>query len=301
MTYTMPPVWSLTWPQVLGYKLLTSMQGHTLRPQDDPNNASYVWRADVDRALTLKLPVPDEVISSRQRNAHPITSKNILKNAKGRPFTWSFSALQDFEGCSARYARRRFYCDVVEEETEALRWGNRVHKAAEDFIKGLPVSDAEAFAPVKKYAELFKSLGAEAEVEVCLDENLNQVEWFSPKAWYRGKLDVVIRLQESLKYFDWKTGKVKDDPDQLEICCATLSVLRPEVQVFDGKYIWLREQTTTGMKEPLEKDHLDKIWEKTLSRVERMKKAWQVETFPARPSGLCRFCPAAAGCTYKRG
>ena len=308
MSFT-PPLWSLTLPQVLTHPLLVTMDGSKIRPLDDPSNATYMWRADVDRALMLKLPVSDEVILSRQRNAHPIKSPAILANAKGRPFTWSFSALQQFEQCPKAYAHKRFYCDVIEEETEALRDGNRVHAAAEQKIKGEPVKEPSQLPRLEPFLSLFlaqraKGATVEAEVEVCLTENMEPVSWFDKRAWYRGKLDVVITNGQKASYFDWKTSqKIKDDPDQLKICCASLSIIRPEIEVFNPKYVWLKHQQATGCGE-LTKDDVAKIWEDTLVRVNRMKKAWEVETFPARPSGLCKWktgqCPAFDKCKYRK-
>jgi hypothetical protein len=307
MTFV-PPVWSLTASQLEDHAELVSMTGARFSPKTDLNNALYMWRGDVDRAITLKLPVPPEVIASRQRNAHPITSPTILKNVKGRPFTWSFSSLADFEGCPKRYAHKRFYCDVVEEETEALRDGNRVHAAAEQALKGEPVKEPGQLPRLEPFLGLFLHLreqGAvvEAEVEVCLTENMQPVSWFAKDAWYRGKLDVVITQPHQTTYADWKAGKVKDDPDQLKICCAALSIVRPEIELFNPKFLWLKERRATGCA-PLTKDDVRRVWEQTLARVTRMKKSWEVETFPARPSGLCRWstgqCPAFDKCAYRK-
>jgi hypothetical protein len=300
-----PPLWSLTSSQVQDYKVLNSMNGAILHPQDDLQNVLYVWRADVDRALTLKLPVPDEVIASRQRQDHKITSPAILKNAKGRPFTWSYSALNDFESCPLKDAHKRFYCDVVEQDSEALRWGNRVHTAAEKALKGEEHGDPEAFLPVAPYVSAFKAAPGETfpEFEICLSENLEVVEWYSPQAWYRGKLDVLNIFGAAARIYDYKTGKPKNDPDQLKIFAVTLAQLRPDLEIFSAKYIWLMEpdpkKRVTGTEEIKRRD-VPGLWETLLSRVERRRKAWQADNFPARPSGLCPWCPAYTECKYKK-
>lgn len=312
MSFT-PPLWSLTAAQLADYTVLTSMDGTIVRPGTDPNNALYVWRADVDRALALKLPVGDEVLMSRQRNAHPIKSPAILQNAKGRPFTWSFTSLDDFLGCPKRYAHRRFYCDVIEEETEALRDGNRVHKAAEQMLKGEPVSEPHQLPRLQPFLNLFleaRSKGAlvEAEVEVVLSEQMQPVSWFAKDAWFRGKLDVLVTSGTTCAYYDWKTGSVKDNYDQLKICCAALSIVRPEIEVFAPKFIWLKAPLPKDRPQgcdPIKRADIPAIWEDTLGKVERMKKAWASENFPAKPSGLCRWktgqCPAYSICQYRKG
>ena len=44
---------------------------------------------------------------------------------------WSYSALTAYETCPRRYWHTRVAKDVIEPETQALTWGNAVHKALE--------------------------------------------------------------------------------------------------------------------------------------------------------------------------
>ena len=225
-------------------------------------------------------------------------------NAKGRPFSWSYTALVDFEGCPLRYAAARFYCSLPFQETEALIWGNRVHKAGEMFLKGIPHNDEEALAPVEKYCTAILRTGhkVEAELEIALTRNLSPTSWFGKEAWLRAKLDVVVtkREEKTVALFDWKTsGKIKDDQDQLRVCAAALAVIRHDIQEFTGKYIWTKHQATTGI-EPISKADIPKIWQEFLPRVRRMEEAWRTETFPARPSGLCPYC-GVVDCVKRRG
>ena len=190
------------------------------------------------------------------------------------------------------------------QDTEAIIYGNRVHKAAEDALRGLAVNDPEALKPVQKYVDLFLKSGAEAEVEIVLDANMKPLTgpkaWFSKAAWYRGKLDVVVTNGTKASYFDWKTGnKVKDDTEQLKICCSALSILRPELETFSGKLIWTKHETVTGGCE-LDKAGVKAVWEDVLPRVKRMEDAWRSEVFPARASGLCPWCGVYETCQYAR-
>ena len=123
-------------------------------------------------------------------------------NAKGRPFSWSYSALNDFENCPMAYGEKRFYCRVPFVETEPLIWGNRVHKQAEDFLKSKPITDEEAFKPVAPWCEAIMRSGyhVTAELELAFDENMQLVKWFDKRAWLRAKIDVTLRDR------DWETA-----------------------------------------------------------------------------------------------
>ena len=222
-------------------------------------------------------------------------------NAKGRPFSWSYTALADYEGCPKRYAASRFYCTMQFKETEAIIWGNRVHKAGELALLGVPHNDPAAFEPVKPFvsAMLASPHKEEAEVEVTLTDALTPTKWFAKDAWLRIKLDVVMTLNNAANLYDYKTGKVKDDTDQLRLCAAALSTVRPHLEQFTCKYIWTKFKVTTGM-DLITKAEVPAIWQDFLPRVKRMEDAWRTETFPARPSPLCPWCDVS-DCLQRRG
>ena len=46
-----------------------------------------------------------------------------ILNAKGRPFSWSFSRLNDFENCPKKYAEASFYCTAPYVQTPEGAWG----------------------------------------------------------------------------------------------------------------------------------------------------------------------------------
>lgn len=217
-------------------------------------------------------------------------------NAKGKPFSWSYSADSDFRTCPFQYAHKRFYCSVPFEETAAIIWGNRVHKAAECFLKAIDPQDEEALAPVERYvtAMLRSGLQCHAELEIALDRDMKPVKWFAKTAWFRAKIDVVLlnRKHTEARLYDFKTGKtIKDDEDQLRLCGAALSILYPSVEQYEGKYIWTAHQQVTGIK-PFKREDIKYIWEDFLARAARMEQAWRDERFPQRPNGLCRkWCP----------
>ena len=227
-------------------------------------------------------------------------------NAKGKPMSWSFTALQDFEGCPARYAAQRFYCTTVWQDTPQIVWGNRVHLTNEQYLKKIPVAEPELIEysqPFLRVIESTEKLNLDVELEIALDENLTRTSWFAENAWFRGKLDVVVAKKEHTAcIYDWKTGKVKDNPDQLKIFCAALAQVRPGTEVFIPKFIWLKDKSVSGLGVPemITREEIPGIWAGILGRVARMQKAWDTETFPARPSFLCPWCAQYDECPNAR-
>jgi len=129
-------------------------------------------------------------------------------NAKNKPFSWSYSADSDFRTCPFQYAHKRFYCTVPFQETDAIVYGNRVHKAAEMALKSMPHRDDEAFAPVQKYVDFMLRSGYTpvAEMEIALTRDLKPTQWFSKDTWLRIKIDVTLfdHKRTEAKLYDWK-------------------------------------------------------------------------------------------------
>ena len=66
---------------------------------------------------------------------------------------WSYSSISTFKQCPKKYYHLRIAKDVKDISTQALRYGNEVHKAAELYIRdGLPIP--------KKFDFILKSLDA---------------------------------------------------------------------------------------------------------------------------------------------
>jgi len=306
-----PPIYTLPFAEVCAMasrgENILSVQGYPLCTRDrkfDEKYAYYIWSADVDNAIYAgKLdPADNPKGTSAPENIKPMKDSRPV-NAKGKTFSWSFSALNDFDGalgCPLKYAHNRFYCTTQTVESEAMAWGNRVHKAAEIFVGTGEVQDPEGFKPVEKYARLFLSMkekGAEVlpEMEIVLDQNMVPITgskaWFAKTAWFRCKIDVPIIQGTKASVFDYKTGaKIKEDYEQLHLCLASLGLIRKELEEFKGKLIWTQHQQTSGCPD-LDRAGVNKVWENVLPRVKRMEDAWKADNFPARKNPLCgKYC-----------
>lgn len=88
------------------------------------------------------------------------------------------------------------------------------------------------------------------------------------------------------------TGKRKSDPDQLMMYSASALVDYPGIDVVRGAYIWLKEPVNKAIDKPIEFSRygLDTIWASINSKYYNVVRAWQTNTFPPKPSGLCGWC-----------
>ena len=204
---------------------------------------------------------------------------------------WSYSSLTAYETCPRRYYHTRVAKDIVEPETQALTWGNAVHKALElraKENKPLPTG-MEHWEPL-----IAKIIGAGGEVftekQIALTKTFTPCDWFGPEVWVRGVVDIGVVRGPLLVALDYKTGKPKHDSDQLELFAALLMAVYPECDTVKTGFLWLK---TNGVDQArFERGDLPNIWNKFLPRVKALEEAHRTSTWPVRPSGLCRnWCP----------
>jgi hypothetical protein len=270
-----------------------------------------IWPKSVDKikASAKRVEVSGEnkdVVASAQTAPE---EKTMVLNRKGKPFSWSYTALSAYENCPLAYAEERFYCTSKFIETEAIRDGNRGHQCAEDILNEKVPKDPIYLDKIQPYTTAFldaKSRGAEllVEHEIALNRQMGRVSWFAKDAWFRGKLDVVLITpmgggEKQAVIIDWKFGKVRNNEDQLRIFAASLSIVRPDISVFSPKFIFPKQQEIISGTS-FTKDELPTVWEGVLHRVKRVEDSWADEVFPAKPSGLCGWCSSKNICEHGR-
>lgn len=213
----------------------------------------------------------------------------------------SFSSIKMYENCPYRYYHQRVKKSVVDQGGEASLYGERVHKFLEDRLKG----DAPLPQEVAGYENLVGSVeklckGGEllTEQELTLNVDLKPTGWFDKDAWLRTKIDVLILKNNTAVVLDWKTGKRRPDFSQLELYAAQVFTHHPHIDRISSGFIWLKDQAMDKSMYTREEYH--ELWQSILERISRIEKSLETDTWPAKPSGLCKFCPAKHLCRYAR-
>lgn len=216
-----------------------------------------------------------------------------------KPFAWSYSALTSFETCPRRHYLTKISKEVVEPQTEALTWGNRVHKALENRLKGFTLQDEMAAFEDQAAAVLRYGGTVEAEAKVALNRQFSPVEYFAKDVWVRGVLDWSVVKGDTMVVGDWKTGKPDPDSAQLKLFAAMAMARKPFVKKVKTVFVWLKTNEVTA--ESYVREDIPAIWQEFTPRVQAMENAVASGKFPPRPSGLCRkWCPVPASkCEYR--
>lgn len=213
----------------------------------------------------------------------------------------SFSSLKLYENCPLRYYNQRIIKSVVDKGGEASQYGERIHKFLEDRLQSDIPLPPEA-EPIEGAISAIKRLVGDGhlyvEKELTLSKNLEPTGWWAEDAWVRSKLDVLILRDTEAFNIDWKTGKRRPDFAQLELFALQVFAHYPYIEKVTGSFVWIKDVALD--KQAYHRGDAPKLWETFLSRVQRVEQSVEHNNWPARPSGLCNYCPCKPTCNYAR-
>jgi hypothetical protein len=224
----------------------------------------------------------------------------VTTYARGKPFTWSYSKLKNFDVCPKRHWHIDIVKNVKEEESEILQWGNEVHdKLAKRLDKKKPLP--ATMQDFERHCAGIEKMPGQLYVEqkYGLTEDFSPCTFFDSKVWYRGIGDVVVVAPPRALAIDWKLGKVIDDSQQLALMAACIFGHYPEVDQVDTIFMWLKEDARTH--QVFKRAEMPAMWNALMPRIKTYKYAVEHDIFPAKPGGLCkRWCPVDT-CQYHGG
>jgi hypothetical protein len=137
-----------------------------------------------------------------------------------------------------------------------------------------------------------------AELKMGLTKEFKPCGFFDKDVWGRSAADVVLKHENKIIVFDWKTGKKKEKETQLQILALFLFKHFPQVDKIVGCNLWL-EPGDIGTPYTFARGETAPMWKNLLVRIQAMEKAFASNTWPEMPSGLCLYCPVKA-CNFNR-
>lgn len=230
---------------------------------------------------------------------HPASKAPVFN----KPFAWSYSRLKNYETCARRFLNIDLLKAFQEEPSEALTYGNDLHKAlAERLQKKTPLplgmTHLEEWAARVEAAAVGGALYVEQALAIRRD--FGPCGYFDRPVWYRAKVDVMVVKGPVAVALDWKTGRILDDSVQLALTAACIFAHQPQVQAVRTEFVWLKEGETT--RADFRRADMATFWNSILPRVKPMEAAHETgneSAYPPKRSGLCRlYCPVAT-CEHK--
>lgn len=219
-----------------------------------------------------------------------------------KPMPLSFSRLSTFEQCESMFDYLYVSKRVQDQQNEASAYGDRVHQILEARGKGeldeFSLSE-EGRLTLAKWGPLVDRISCREgekfyEYQMAVNAELKPVDWFASDVWIRSIADVLVVNGDTAYCLDYKTGKVKDNPTQLQLFAAMTMWHFPQVNKVKTSYIWLAYDQITNAT--YERRFLEALWNAMKPRFVRVQETIDTGVFKSKPSGLCPWCPAKDIC-----
>ena len=201
---------------------------------------------------------------------------------------YSYSFFNDLDNCPRKAQHRFVLRDVPKESSDAMAHGIHVHEAMEKRLKAFGSALPEDLAAYEPFALALEPHKPHVEAELAMTINGKGCGFWDKGAFLRGKVDVAVTKGETCLILDWKTGKPREEPLELEIFSLLIKCNNSDLQRFTGQYVWLKENR-------MGKQHVvspARAWDYVKRRDEQVKALErQGGEWPANKSGLCPYCP----------
>ena len=204
---------------------------------------------------------------------------------------WSFSKIKAFQQCPKQFYHEKVIKQYPFKMTEAIRYGDQFHKAAEKYIR-----DGEELPKRFLYAKdsldaLKRKRGDKlCEYRMGLTEDLEPCGFYEDNVWWRGIADLIILNQDQgLAYVvDYKTGKSSRyaDKGQLELMAMATFKHFPNVGTVRAGLLFVVCEDL--IRSTYEQYEADTLWDKWMDNFQTMETAYKVDVWNPKPSGLCR-------------
>lgn len=225
-----------------------------------------------------------------------ITTTNAAGETVRQEFPWSFSHIRNFETCPHRYEQIDLLKKFKEDDSPHLKEGFYVHdKMARAINYGEPLPPTVPYQHWIDYA-LKGSGKVVAEQKLAITRGFTKCEYFDKikKVWLRTVADVLRVDGRWCHIIDWKTGKVKPEPEQLLLIATCALAHHSGIHDITAELVWLGDNTKTTIECTV--DDIVKFWGDTMfDKVKALQEARNTGYFPKKRSGLCRkHCPVTS-------
>lgn len=198
-----------------------------------------------------------------------------------------------FEQCPKKYFHIRVAKDAKDDDSQFAGEGKFIHDSLKKRVidgKPLPIELRYLESVAKPFAEAKGE--KRGELQLAITENFEATAWNDwDGAWCRAVIDLLILpTPTSAIIVDWKTGKRKDEFDQIKLSAAVLSCAMPEIETFKLTYVWTKNKQMTPPL-TMRKEDMQAVWSDYMARLNDIHQATKTTSFPAVQSGLCAYCP----------
>jgi RecB family exonuclease len=216
--------------------------------------------------------------------------------------TWSYSSLSLYQQCPKKYYHLKVLKDIKEPLSEAITFGNTIHKIAEQYVSNnTPIP--EPFKEIEPALESIRNMEGKklCENKLGLTADLEPCGFFDKKVWWRGIADIIILQGDRALTIDYKTGKKSQYADlkQLEVLSLAIFKHFPEIKKVKAGLMFLF--AGDFIKADYLSDNQDEAWGPWISDVGQLQSSVEHNVWNAKPNFTCRgWCPVTS-CVHNQG
>ena len=217
--------------------------------------------------------------------------------------TWSYSTLSLYQQCPKKYYHLKVAKDIVEAPSEAMTFGNKIHKIAQDYVESDKPIPAEYVQVMEAPLRRLKSMNGLklCENKLGLTEDLKPCGFFDKQVWWRGIADIIILQDDKALTVDYKTGQKSKYADlkQLEILSLALFKHYPHIKkVKAGLMFFFADDF---VKADYSLDQEQELWGPWKADVGLLEDSVNSGVWNAKPNFTCRgYCPVTS-CAHNQG
>ena len=214
-------------------------------------------------------------------------------------FVYSYSFLNDFENCPRKAWHRYIAKDLPREaKSQAQTWGIDVHKALDAAVNGAELpGNMVQYTPLVASVKLAgKDKKVQTEQQLAITADGSPAGGWDKDVWLKGRLDVFLYADTIGMVLDWKTGKKREDPFELEVFGLLAKCKYPGLTKIVGAYVWLQENKVGKIHDLSNFAGTFGSIKATTRTVDMLPKD---KEWDANPNPLCGWCPVKK-CEYNR-
>lgn len=208
------------------------------------------------------------------------------------PKAWSYSSMSLFQQCPKKYFHLRVAKDIIEPQSEQMRYGLDAHKAAEDYVRD-GVDLPAHLTYMKEPLDRLRTMDGQhlCEHRMGLTADLEPCGFFDENVWWRGIADLLVVNGDKASLIDYKTGKsTYPDTKQLELLSLATFKHFPEVQTVKAGLLFVVH--TAFVKERFEAVEQEARWRKWQEQSRQLDAAYDFDIWNPKQNFTCRaWCP----------
>jgi hypothetical protein len=208
-----------------------------------------------------------------------------------KPLIGSHTFLNNYENCPRKAYHVNVAKDLPKEPmSPEMKRGIDVHEAFERRLRDGKPLPAE-FMQYEPFAAFFVAKHPAVELMLGMREDGSACDFFDPNVWLRGKLDATYAELGPPKISwlgDWKTGKKREDPRELEIFGLLLRAKHLDIAKVYGRYIWLK---TMEIGQLHDVSDAQRIYLSVKKQMDDVQHSAKTNYWPPKQNPLCGWCP----------